>query len=70
MGKASTITQAQREARQRNARLSKGPKTTEGLARCKQARLRHGQYSVERLSEKEAYRQAIQRFKELLELIA
>lgn len=70
MGKPPTITQAQQEARQSNARLSKGPKTDEGLARCKQARLRHGRYSAESLAAKETYRQAIQRFKKLLELIA
>jgi hypothetical protein len=70
MGKASTITQAQRQARQSNARLSKGPKSPEGLARCKQARLRHGRYSAEYQAQQKTYRQAIQRFVKLLALIA
>lgn len=50
------VTAAQRKARRANARKSRGPKTPDGLAKCKQAPLLHGWYSAETKADYKAFR--------------
>jgi hypothetical protein len=48
---------------------STGPRTPEGLERCRAARLKHGRYSAEAVARRRAGRQAIREIRALLRSI-